>query len=84
MFVLDSLLISSMKKPDQKNEYFISILTQVENILKIIQYKTKLLLLIETTNCFQVIYITNLLFVCFLGLHLQHMEVPRLGVKSEL
>ena len=28
------------------------------------------------------------LFVCFvfsfLGLHLQHMEIPRLGVKSEL
>ena len=22
--------------------------------------------------------------VCFLGLHLQHMEVPRLGVKSEV
>ena len=24
------------------------------------------------------------LFVCFLGPHLQHMEIPRLGVKSEL
>ena len=24
------------------------------------------------------------LFVCFLGLHPQHMEVPSLGVKSEL
>ena len=24
------------------------------------------------------------LFVCFLGLHLQHMEVPRLGAESEL
>ena len=24
------------------------------------------------------------LFVCFLGSHLWHMEVPRLGVKSEL
>ena len=24
------------------------------------------------------------LFFCFLGLHLRHMEVPRLGVKSEL
>ena len=23
-------------------------------------------------------------FLCFLGLYLQHMEVPRLGVKSEL
>ena len=23
-------------------------------------------------------------FVCFLGLHLQHRKVPRLGVKSEL
>ena len=23
-------------------------------------------------------------FLCFLGLQLQHMEVPRLGVKSEL
>ena len=23
-------------------------------------------------------------FFCFLGLHLRHMEVPRLGVKSEL
>ena len=22
--------------------------------------------------------------ICFLGLHLQHMEVPRLGVQSEL
>ena len=24
------------------------------------------------------------LLICFLGLNLQHMEVPRLGVKSEL
>ena len=24
------------------------------------------------------------LFICFLGLHLRHMEVPRLGVESEL
>ena len=24
------------------------------------------------------------LFVCFLGLHLRHVKVPRLGVKSEL
>ena len=24
------------------------------------------------------------MFVCFLELHLQHMEVPRLGVASEL
>ena len=24
------------------------------------------------------------LFVCFLGLHLQHMKVPRLGVQLEL
>ena len=30
-------------------------------------------------------YILNLLcFVLYLGLHLWHMEVPRLGVKSEL
>ena len=33
--------------------------------------------------------ISKLLFIylfiyCFLGLHLQHMEVPRLGVESEL
>ena len=26
----------------------------------------------------------NFLFFCFLGLHLQHMEVPRLGDKLEL
>ena len=26
----------------------------------------------------------HFLFVCFLGPHSQHMEVPRLGVKSEL
>ena len=25
-----------------------------------------------------------ILFFCFLGLHPQHMEVPRLGVESEL
>ena len=25
-----------------------------------------------------------LFIYCFLGLHLQHMEVPRLGVESEL
>ena len=25
-----------------------------------------------------------LLFFCFLGLHLWHLEVPRLGVESEL
>ena len=29
------------------------------------------------------IYLFIYLF-CFLGLHLQHMEVPRLGVESEL
>ena len=30
--------------------------------------------------------VTSFLFVClhFLGLHLRHTEVPRLGVKSEL
>ena len=28
--------------------------------------------------------LTFLSFLCFLGLHLQHMEVPGLGVKSEL
>ena len=28
--------------------------------------------------------INILLFFVFLGLHLQHMEVPRLGVESEL
>ena len=28
---------------------------------------------------------TEYLFLCvFLGLHLQHMEVPRIGIKSEL
>ena len=37
----------------------------------------------------QVILSPNYLFIylfvfCFLGLHLQHMEVPRLGVESEL
>lgn len=44
MFVLDSVLISSIKEHDQKNKSFINILTQAENILKIIQYKNKLLL----------------------------------------
>ena len=29
-------------------------------------------------------YKTTLFFVLFLGLHLQHMEIPRLGVESEL
>ena len=28
--------------------------------------------------------IDSIFFLFFLGLHLQHMEVPRLGVKSEL
>ena len=27
---------------------------------------------------------TSSLFFCFLGLHLRHMEVPRLGVELEL
>jgi len=31
-----------------------------------------------------VIFIINFYFFCFLGSHLWHMEVPRLGVKSEL
>ena len=43
MSVLDSVLISSIKECDQKDKSLISNLTQVENILKIIQYKTKLL-----------------------------------------
>ena len=30
------------------------------------------------------IYFFNFFFFVFLGLRLQHMEVPRLGVKSEL
>ena len=30
------------------------------------------------------IFVKYLFFFCFLGLHPQHMEVPRLGVESEL
>ena len=29
-------------------------------------------------------FLTLFFFFCFLGLHLRHMEVPRLGVDSEL
>ena len=28
--------------------------------------------------------LTNIYIFCFLGLHVRHMEVPRLGVESEL
>ena len=31
-----------------------------------------------------VYFLFSFLFVVFLGLHLQHIEVPRLGFKSEL
>ena len=33
---------------------------------------------------FVCLFVFVCLFCCFLGLHLQHMEVPRLGVKLEL
>ena len=35
-------------------------------------------------NISQVFFILTFFFFLFLGPHLQHMEVPRLGVKSEL
>ena len=38
-----------------------------------------------TIKCFLLVYLFwFFFFLVFLGLHLQHMEVPRLGVKSEL
>ena len=33
---------------------------------------------------FFVLFFVGFCFVCFLWTHLQHMEAPRLGVKSEL
>ena len=33
---------------------------------------------------FFVVFFVCLFVFCFLGLHLRHMEVPRLGVQSEL
>ena len=41
-------------------------------------YKT-----VEYLAILQLLFLACLL-ACFLGLHLQHMEVPRLGVESEL
>ena len=35
-------------------------------------------------SCYYFIFYFNLFIILFLGLHLLHMEVPRLGVKSEL
>ena len=31
-----------------------------------------------------ILYIYTSFFFSFLGLHLQHMEIPRLGIQSEL
>ena len=33
---------------------------------------------------FFIFYFYVFIYCCFLGLHLRHMEVPRLGVESEL
>ena len=35
-------------------------------------------------NTFLLLWFSDFLFVCFLGPHLRHMEVPRLGIESEL
>ena len=40
--------------------------------------------IIINVNLYGIFYLLICLFVCFLGLHLQRMEVPRLGVQSEL
>ena len=38
----------------------------------------------KSVSIFSFIYLFIYLFIYFLGLHLWHMEIPRLGVKSEL
>ena len=41
--------------------------------------QTTLVIILPQNLCMNFIY----LFIAFLGLHQRHMEVPRLGVKSE-
>ena len=56
-------------------------------ILTMISSRVKFGMEQMSTNALFVDWILFCLFVClvgFLGLHLWHMEVPRLGVKSEL
>ena len=38
----------------------------------------------QRTGIIKFVCLFIILFMSFLGLHLQHMEIPRLGVKSEL
>ena len=33
---------------------------------------------------YYIIIVIIIIIICFLGLHPRHMEVPRLGIKSEL
>ena len=39
---------------------------------------------IKQKSCSEPQFFFFFFFFCFLGLHLQHMEVPRLGVQSEV
>jgi len=54
------------------------------NICSLFEEKVFWLFFSSFFRAAQVLSLSFFFFPCFLGLHLQHMEVPRLGVKSEL
>ena len=51
-------------------------------------YKCEVLKSPSWMGCFRITWVVILfyfiLFICFLGLHPQHMEISRLGIKSDL
>ena len=66
---------------------FCSWISHFKNLVFYIEWICRNHLLLENSSgrtCDFFIYLFIYLFLVFLGLHLQHMEVPRLGVKSEL
>ena len=64
----------------KKSKYFVFIWEKGINIWEV----TKIILN-KVLSCVSAVSVNSgLFFFCFLGLHPRHMEVPRLGVKSEL
>ena len=52
-----------------------------QHVILILQSHVGLIQVLHTSFCDRLF---KIFFFCFLGLHLWHMEVPRLGIKSEL
>ena len=69
--------------PQHKHTYAGSAQFKKENITKS-QKTSPISFSLKGNHCSNVYIFACLLFFCFLGLHPQHVEVPRLGVKLEL